>query len=515
MRCAIYARYSSDLQRESSIEDQIRRCRDYAEQQGWSIVHEFVRADRAVSGATLVGRDALQSLIEDAKRRPRPFDCLLVDDTSRFGRDLPDVLNQVAILDFYRVRFVAVSQGIHSDQKSARQVLTLHGMVDEQYLVGLADKVHRGQEGQVLKGLQPGGRCYGYRNVPIEDPVRTEKYGRSAILGVQLEINEEEAQVVRRIFRMYAEGTGYARIAKQLNAEDVPSPQPPRTRPIRAWAPSSIRQMLRNERYRGIHVWNRTQKVRNPETGRKTSRPRPENAWKRVEVPKWRIVPEELWQAAHAQIAFVNAKLGGKRQGGMCRTENSRQYLFSGLLVCGVCGSRLVIVSGRGKRGYVKYGCPSHRYRGTCPNKLTIRQDRLEDQMLAALEERIFKPEMIEYLIRRFESQLQERLRDLRRRERTGGLEKLQEEQRELEDKISRIVAAIAAAGHSDMLLTELKKLESERANVKERLAAHRWTPTTPKSADVRKFVAGRILGLRQNLGRRFSSRKGGPGQAH
>ena len=77
-------------------------------------------------------------------------------------------------------------------------------MMDVQYLVGLADEVHRGQEGRVLKGLIPGGRCYGYVNVPIEDPSRQGKYGRPAVSGVRLEIHQEQARVVRRIFEMYA-----------------------------------------------------------------------------------------------------------------------------------------------------------------------------------------------------------------------------------------------------------------------------------------------------------------------
>lgn len=130
--------------------------------------------------------------------------------------------------------------------------------MDEQYLVGLAEKVHRGQEGRVLKGLHPGGRCYGYTNVPIEDPSRHGKYGRPAVSGVRLEINEEEAAVIRRIFQMYAGGGSLAGIAKTLNAEGVRAPRPGRNRLLRAWCPSSIRELLRNERYRGVHVWNRT-----------------------------------------------------------------------------------------------------------------------------------------------------------------------------------------------------------------------------------------------------------------
>ena len=415
MRCAIYARYSSDLQRETSIEDQVRQCRDHAARKGWAVLEDFIRCDQAVSGAALAGRDALHTLIAEAKRKPRPFDRILVDDTSRLARNVADALKLAETLSYHGVYMTFVSQGIDSQDKTARQLITLHGMMDEQYLVGLAGKVHRGQEGRVLNRLHPGGRCYGYLNVPIEDPTRTAKYGRPAVSGVRLEIHSEQAAVVRRIFQMYAEGQGLARIAKVLNEEGVPAPQPPRTRTLRAWCPSSIQEMLRNERYRGVQVWNRTQKQRNPETGRKISRQRPAADWRRVEVPEWRIVPEELWNAAHTRIRLVNERMGRMRCGGLSRTEHSRQYLFSGLLVCGLCGSRMVIISGRGRRGYVRYGCPSHRYRGVCDNRLTIRQDRLEEQLLAEIEGRILTPEMIAYTLERFAEELQGRLIQMRR----------------------------------------------------------------------------------------------------
>lgn len=98
MRCAIYAQFSSDLQRPTSIEDQLRRCKEFAAKQGWTILEEYVRADEAKTAATLAGRDALKSLMTAAKTKPKPFDCLLVDDTSRLARYLPDVLDVTDIL---------------------------------------------------------------------------------------------------------------------------------------------------------------------------------------------------------------------------------------------------------------------------------------------------------------------------------------------------------------------------------------------------------------------------------
>ena len=136
----------------------------------------------------------------------------------------------------------------------------------------------------------------------------------------------------------------------------------------------------------------------------------------RVDVPEWRIVPESLWNVVHARIAHIGKKFGAARLGGMNRTERSRSHLFSGLLVCGVCGSKIVIISGQGKRGYVRYGCPSHRYRGVCSNELTIRQDRLEQQLLAALEARILNSQLIEYTLQRFQDELQKRDMDARKK---------------------------------------------------------------------------------------------------
>jgi site-specific DNA recombinase len=495
MRCAIYARYSSDLQRESSEEDQIRKCRTYADQRGWTILDAYIRSDPEISGAALANRPAAIALIADAKRHPRPFDRILIDDTGRLARNTADSLKMVEVLKFYGVGVTFVSQGIDTLDKTARQLVTINGMMDEQFLVGLADKVHRGQEGRVLKGLNPGGKLYGYINVPILNPNRPCKYGRPAVDGVDQQINAEQAEVVRRIFQMYVRGMGLALIAKTLNAEGVSSPQPPRTRLMQAWCPSSIREMLRNELYRGVRVWNRTVKARNPETGRKVSKARPKEEWERVEVPKLRIVSEELWNAVQARIELVNGKLGAARLGGMNRTVGSRSYLFSGLLVCGECTSRLVIISGRGKRGYVKYGCPSHRYRGVCDNAVTIRQDRLEEQLLAALEQRLANPQMIEYTLARFQEELQKRLAEIQRQ--TTGLEDVRRERRQLQTQAERLTDAIADAGYSPALLSKLGEVEAKIAGLDRHMEAYKPMDIATTVGEIRDFVYRNLINLK------------------
>src|SRR5688572_28350779 len=107
-RCAIYTRFSSDLQRDASLADQERLCRERIEREGWTVAAGCVIADRAISGASVAGRDGFSRLIQTAKQKPRPFDSLVVYDTSRLARDLPDLLRHIDILKFHGVNVVSV-----------------------------------------------------------------------------------------------------------------------------------------------------------------------------------------------------------------------------------------------------------------------------------------------------------------------------------------------------------------------------------------------------------------------
>jgi site-specific DNA recombinase len=303
--------------------------------------------------------------------------------------------------------------------------------------------------------------------------------------------------VVRRIFEMYADGNSQTTIAKALNAEGVLAPQPARNRQVRAWCTSSIHEMLRNERYHGVFVWNRTKKERNPETGRKTSRPRPQTEWKRIDVPDWRIVPEELWERVQERIRFVGERFSSRHTGGFTRTEHSKRYIFSGFLICGTCGSRMVIVTGSGKRAHVRYGCPSHRYRGTCSNRLMIRLDRLEAQLIAGLMERVSKPAVIEYALRRFHEQLQKRLRDLQEQtlKSADAVQDIQSQRHQLKAQAQNLGAAIAKMGHSATLLQQLAGIESEIGRLDERLAlANQPLDLAFSLESIRDFVARKAL---------------------
>jgi site-specific DNA recombinase len=208
-----------------------------------------------------------------------------------------------------------------------------------------------------------------------------------------------------------------------------------------------------------------------------------------------RIVSEGLLECRAGPNRVPQREAKGGPTGGMNRTIRSRSYLFSGLLVCGRCRSRLVIISGHGKRGYVRYGCPSHRYRGVCDNTLTIRQDRLEEQLLAALEQRLVNPHVIEYILARFQAELQKRLPEIQRQ--TTGLEDLRRERRLLQARAQRLADAVAEAGHSPILLAKLAQLEAQVTEVDRRMEEYRPMDVSATLEEIRDFVYRNVMQLR------------------
>ena len=473
-RCAIYARYSSEAQRKTSIEDQIRNCRAAAEVNGWVILDHYIRSDSELTGRTLVGREGLAELIRLAQSKPRPFDMILVDDTSRFGRYLPDVLRECDRLAHCGVSLYFASDRLDSRDAAFRLAYIIKGIGDEEYVRGLGQKVHRGQEGAIRRGYTAGGTCYGYRNKSIPDP---EQGGRGAtvrLLGVEREIIAEEAAIVRRIMEMRAEGLGFGTICKTLNAEGVPAPERKYNGKavLGRWFPSAIKEICRNEIYHGVRVWNRTKFIFNSADGTRSKRNRPQSEWVRVDVPDLRIISDELWEKVHRVNQQGRDKTYGRRLGGMTRTESSRNYLFSGLMKCGVCGGPFTVVGGKPPK--VFYGCRNHRYRLSCPSRATISRVRLEQQLIAAISANLGRPELEQQIIDEFASQLKSRLELEQKlaREAEMNIPNLEQERSELVKQAERLVDAIAQHGISSFLSAQLETVESRLAEIDRKLTA-------------------------------------------
>jgi site-specific DNA recombinase len=335
--------------------------------------------------------------------------------------------------------------------------------------------------------------------LPIESSTDRDSHGRPVIAGVRLAVDPNQAATIRRIFERYAAGDSMKRIAIDFNNEGILSPQPQKGRVSRSWCPSSVRHILRNERYRGVVIWGKTQKVRSQETGKRIYRLKPQSEWRRRETPEQRIVSEELWAAVRRRIEVVERlyDCGPGRRPRRARTASS-PYLFTGLLECSVCRGSITIVSGQWKkRSESRYGCSMHAYRGdrVCRNNLLIARAALEAQLLAGLQAKVLHPDVVEYTFTRFEERLA-RSTNRQTSEVAGTRRRLQE----IERKIRNCTEAIASMGWSNFMKAQLVELETQHRELTVKLAA-----TEPRTAklqlrDTRRFVEARLKNLQSML---------------
>ena len=491
-RCAVYTRYSSDLQSETSSEDQVRNCRSLAQQKGWNVLDEYIRSDEELTGRTLIGREGIADLLRLAQQRPRPLDCILIDDTSRLGRDLPDVLKVCDMFMHYGVFIYFVSDGLDSRDESFRIVHLVKGYGDERYSKDLGKKIHRGQEGKIRKGYTSGASCYGYKNTYIKDATQKGLHGEDKVVAVKQRVIGEQAAIILRIMEMRASGLSFPRIAKILKAEGVPSPQRKyKGKILNCWLPSTIKQITNNELYRGVRHWNRTQRVLNPADGKKNKRVKPKSEWVRVEVPDLRIVSDELWERVQRVNSQMKDKIYGRRLGGLNRTAQSRTYLSSNLMYCGQCGGKFSVIIG-GEASKVRYGCKNHRFRDTCSNKLTIKWKPLEQQLIGAISKNLLDPRLEQQRIQDFSAQLQAaiELEEKLASESVSNGSKLKAERADLEQQAIRLADAIGQHGYSSVLSAQLSRVETRMTEI-DRLLAAKPALKIPKFTDeqIREFL--------------------------
>jgi len=245
MRAAIYARFSSDEQRPQSIDDQVVTGRRVCDANNWTVVKVY--ADAAVTGAT-ANRPGYQELLTDLDRGV--FDVVVVEALDRLSRNLADVATFHNRLAFRGAKLFAADHG-----EITGLMVGMLGTMAQAYLDDLKHKTKRGLRGKILAGLSAASRGYGYGIDP------NVKGGRRII--------EAEAEVVHRIFKMYADGASPRAIAAALNAEGTPGPGG------RPWIDTTIRGqvergtgLLNNPAYVGRLEWNRCTYKRNPATGK-------------------------------------------------------------------------------------------------------------------------------------------------------------------------------------------------------------------------------------------------------
>jgi len=358
MHAVIYARYSSDLQSEASIDDQVRLCRERAERDGITISDVFT--DYAISGGTLNNRPGMMSLMAAAKRGE--FSAVYAEALDRISRDQEDIAGIFKRLSHADVRLITLAEGEVNELH-----VGLKGTMNALFLKDLAAKTKRGQRGRVEAGKIPGGNSYGYKII------RNLKEDGTVTTG-ERELEPEQAHIVKRIFDEYVSGISPRRIAGRLNAEGISSPRGG------LWNASTIngnRQrrngILNNELYLGRIIYNRQRFVKDPETGKRVSRLNPEHEWVIKEVPELRIIDDETWGIVQTTKSKYASRQGNKRQ--------TKKRLLTGLIKCGSCGGSMTIINRE------RYYCSAKRERGTCVSSTSIKAVAIEERVLSGLKD--------------------------------------------------------------------------------------------------------------------------------
>lgn len=445
MRTVLYARFSSNLQNARSIDDQISLLTAHAVREGWQIVGIFT--DYAISGAAGIDGDqrpGLAAMLDRLARRD--IDWVFAESTDRLARHEGDAFAIRERIEFTGARLFTLNDGEVDDIKGA-----IKGLFDARFRKELGAKVKRGQRGTVNDGRAPAGKAYGYALAN-----RIDDRGRP-VRGLRV-VDEVQADIVRRIFTEFADGRSTRQIAEGLNNDGIPGPTGG------AWRMTTIhgdRQrkngMLNNEQYIGQIVFNRTSKVRDPETRKTLIRPNPESEWQRHEAPHLRIIDDALW----ARVQARRKAMEGKRPEQLMRPKR----LLSGLVRCGSCGGGWIVVS----KTY--WGCGRNKDGGGCSNRQRIRGDRMEARVLAGLSEHLMLPEHVAlYVAERHKLQAKIVRDGAKHRSRIDA------ELGRIDSKIANLVEAIAngASGFAEIRdsLTTLKQrreqLLIDRADIEE-----------------------------------------------
>ena len=388
MKAAIYARYSSDMQRTASIEDQSRNCRKRADAEGWTISATF--ADAAISGSDN-NRPQYQAMLAAAERSE--FEVLLLDDLSRLARDSVEQERIIRRLEFKGLRIIATSDGYDSESKARKVHRGFKGLMNEIFLDDLREKTHRGIAGQHIKRFWTGGRPYGYRLRQILDPIERDPFGQPKRIGSQLELHPEQAEIVLEMFERYADGEPPRGIAADLNSRGIPSPGSSWRRRVRrchGWMGSAVYTILVNDLYTGHVKWNQHRYERDPDSKMHKCRKRPKSEWLTYRDESLRIVSDELWERCvlrRTPNPAVKLKCGGRPK-----------FLLSGILKCGVCGASYVMKNQR------SYGCAGYVEGRNCANRVDIRRDWVETALLMPVYNDVLEPNRVERMAKELQA---------------------------------------------------------------------------------------------------------------
>ena len=343
MTAVIYARYSSDNQREESIEGQIRECTAYAEKNGITVVKHYI--DRALSAKT-DNRPDFQQMIKDSEKRL--FDIVLVWKLDRFARNRYDSAHYEYQLERNHVKLVSATEPI-SDSPAGIMVKSMLTGMAEYYSAELSEKVVRGMTENVLKGKYNGG------TIPIGFKVDEEKF---------FQVDPLKAPFVVEAFQRYNDGATMKELMNWLNDSGVT------TNRNQKFTYNSVQTLLTNKRYIG------------------------ENHFKDIVMPDSipAIVDKDLFEEVQQKIK--------KNSRAPARHKAEDDYLLTTKLYCGKCGSFMVGESGTSHTMKVHryYRCVNTKKKKLCDKK-AVKKDWIEDLVVNYTMKAIMNDAVMERLI--------------------------------------------------------------------------------------------------------------------
>lgn len=402
MKAVIYARYSSDSQREESIDGQIRECTQYCEKNGITIVNHYI--DRAFSAKTDNRPEFLQMIKDSAKGN---FDAIVVWKLDRFSRNRYDSAHYKAALKKNGVKVISATENIADGPEGIILESLLEGMA-EYYSAELSVKVIRGHTENALKCKYNGG---------------TVTFGYMIDSDKNYQINPETAPVVLEIFKMYDSGTSMQKICDYLNEKGVKSV---RGKDIDL---NFIRGILRNPRYKGEYVY------------------------RDIVIPGGipQIISQELFDSVQYRME--------RNKKATARVMDDDAYIFTTKLFCGTCKAYMVGESGTSCTGnkYHYYRCVNTKKKKLCDAvHKSIRKDKLEDVVIGHIKKMLMDDGFVNYLANKaFELQEKE----------SSELPLLRKQLEETEKGIENMLNAIQAGILNDSTkkrLDELERLKSE-----------------------------------------------------
>lgn len=428
-----YARFSSDNQREESIDAQLRAIRSYCNQKDYVLLDTYVDEARS---ATTDDRPSFQRMVRDAAAGN--FSAVIVHKLDRFSRNRYDSAIYKKQLRDHGVRVESVLEHLDDSPESVILESLLEGM-SEYYSKNLAREVRKGQNENALKCRHNGG-------VPL--------YGYSVDKDGYYVINEYEAAAVRAIFQLVKTGHSYQEIISIMTERGY------RTRSGKKFSYSTIHHMLHNEKYNGTYVYNRT--MPQPKGGKRTNASRPDDEILRIPGGMPAIVDMPTFLEVQKIMKRRN------NQSAVAAGHAKEVYLLQGLIKCGNCGSPMVGArrkDGRDKKLRVSYECSGRKRKRTNCMMRNVSRDLVENLVIDHLEKYVLSDEAIA----RAKEILAE---EIEKNSKTApdGLNALKKDLADTNAALDHLIDAIAAGVDALRMKDKIDALEAKRISLEQQI---------------------------------------------